>query len=449
MDHAILKSFFINGPTGLIICEADGRIIEINEAAAAILRAQFPPGIEDNILKNFDDDCRNQIRSLLNIPPDASAQSRHVILCGRSSAETYIRIDAQPFRDSSIDKKLVFLSLIDVSRESKELSETRMSEEKYRALVNFSGDAIVVFDFDSRVVEANVRAMSLFGYTKREFVGKRIDELYQGDLLQRHRAVYDEIRCNGSFMVDTSYIATRDQKMIPVNISGSVVEYGNKHLVQMIFRDITEQLKLQKELISISDRERLIVSQELHDGIGQVLTGMSYLIEKLIRRMRGKNTSEMKTLHDIHELARDALDKTRNITHGLVPVFANEEAMISSIMRLADDARRMFGVNVLLDLDGMPRGLSRDEMTQLYYIIKESLHNSVKHGSPKTIKVKWVADNGSYELSVRDDGLKGVLVPGRTGGMGMNIMKYRAGLIGAHLFSGFEGNGFMVKITKM
>ncbi len=414
-----------------------------------MLNAQLPPGIDDNILKYFDDESRNQIRSLLNIPSDASVQSHHVILRDRSSIGAYIRIDAQPFRDSSLDKKLVFLSLIDVTRESKELSETKMSEEKYRALVNFSGDAIVVFDFDARVVEANIKALSLFGYAKREFVGKRIDELYQGDLLQRHRAVYDEIRCNGSSMIDTSYIATRDQRMIPVNISGSVVEYGNRHLVQMIFRDITEQLKLQKELISIGDRERLIVSQELHDGIGQILTGMSYLIEKLIRRMRGKNTSEMNTLHDINELAREALDKTRNITHGLVPVFANVEAMISSIMRLADDARRMFGVDVLLDLDKMPRGLSRDEMTQLYYIIKESLHNSVKHGSPKMIKVKWFADNGSYELSVRDDGLKGVAAPRCTGGMGMNIMKYRAGLIGAHLFSGFEGNGFMVKITKI
>jgi len=175
---------------------------------------------------------------------------------------------------------------------------------------------------------------------------------------------------------------------------------------------------------------------------------MSYLIEKLIRRMKDKSSSEMKTMLDINELARDALEKTRNIIKGLVPVLASEEAMISSIMHLADDSKRMFGVDVVLDIDKMPRGLSQEEMTQLYYIIRESMHNSVKHGRPKTIQVKWFCENGGYELSVCDDGLKGVLTTGRTGGMGLNIMKYRAGLIGAHLFSGFEGNGFLVKITK-
>lgn len=569
MNDAMWKKYFINSPTASIICEADGRIVDINKVAGEILCALSPPRIGDSILKYFNNEDRDIIRSILDMPSDASIQSHHVSLRSNANENFYIRIDGRSFWDPSLQKKIIYLSLIDVTRDRKDLLETRLSEEKYRALVNFGGDAILVFDFDARVVEANIKALSLFGYAKREFVGKRIDELYRADLLKRHRAVYDEILSNGSAMVDASFIVTREGKLVPVNISGSVVEYSSRHLVQMIFRDITEQLKaeeeknrliselnqifsisaiglcligedltvlrsnsayerfiadgepvvgkkcyellrgigcdrqsclvfsnggiveyeyrnhsnekdaafliaevpfydekgtragilqsvtditeirkLEKELISISDRERFIVSQELHDGIGQVLTGMSYLIEKLIRRMKGKNNSEMKTLYDINELVRDALDKTRNIIKGLVPVLANEEVMISSIIHLADDARRMFGVNVQLDIDRMPRGLSMDEMTQLYYIIKESLHNSVKHGKPKTIKVKWFADNGSYELSVCDDGFKGVLVSGRSGGMGLNIMKYRAGLIGAHIFSGFEGNGFMVKITK-
>lgn len=447
MDDTILKSYFINNPAGSIICESDGKIIGMNRTAGEMLSAQPLPGDDDNIMNYFNDESRDQILCLLDMPPDASSDHR-ILTRVNFRGVSHIRIDARPFWDASLNKKIIFLSLIDVTRDKNDLLETRLSEEKYRALVNFGGDAILVFDFDARVVEANIRAMSLFGYPKREFVGKHIDELYQGDLLKRHRALYDEIITNGSAMVNASYIITRDQKLIPVNISGSVVEYGSRHLVQMIFRDITDQLKLEKELLSIGDRERFIVSQELHDGIGQVLTGMTYLIEKLIRKMKSKSASEMKTLFDINELAHDALEKTRNIIKGLVPVLANEEAMISSIMHLADDSRRMFGIEVQLDIERMPRNLSMEEMTQIYYIIKESLHNSVKHGNPKTIRVKWFAENGSYELSVHDDGLKGVLVPGRSGGMGLNIMKYRAGLIGAHLFSGFEGNGFMVKITK-
>ncbi len=569
MDDDILKNFFIHAPAGSIVCDAEGKIIAINRAAEEMLSVQFSPGIDANILNYFHTESRDHIRILLDMPPDASAAERHVIPLARSTGALYIRIEARTFWNSSLHKKLVFLSLIDVTREREDLFETRLSEEKYRALVNFGGDAIVVFDFDACVVEANIKALALFGYTKREFVGKHIDELYHGDLLSRHREVYNEILTNGSAMVDASYIITREQKLVPVNISGSVVEYGSLRFVQMIFRDITDQLKaeeeknrliselnqifsvsaiglcligmdrtilrsnsayerfiadrkpvvgkkcyelldglgcgreycrvfssggiaeyeyhnsrnekesaflissvlyhdekgtlvgilqsvteitqirkLEKEFLLIGDRERRIVSHELHDGIGQVLTGMSYLIEKLIRRMKGKNSSEMKTLCDISELARDALDKTRNIIKGLVPLFANHEAMISSIMHLVSDSKKMFDVDVLLDIDRMPRGLLQDEMTQLYYIIKESLHNSVKHGRPKTIRVHWVAENGGYQLSICDDGLREGGLPVWSDGMGLNIMRYRASLIGAHFFSGFEGNGFMVKITK-
>jgi signal transduction histidine kinase len=225
-------------------------------------------------------------------------------------------------------------------------------------------------------------------------------------------------------------------------------EKGNRAGILQAVTDITQMRKLEKELISISDRERLLISQELHDGIGQVLTGMSYLVEKLIRRMRGTNSSELKIVQDISSLTHEAIEKTRNITKGLMPVFVSKDAMFSSILHLADDIRQLFGIVVQLELAGMPDNLSRDEMTQLYYIIKEAIHNSVKHGHPSTISVTWISDNGSYELSIRDDGLKGILSVERSGGMGLNIMKYRAGLIGASLFSGFEGNGFLVRIKK-
>ncbi|MCX7679931.1 MAG: PAS domain S-box protein [Spirochaetes bacterium] len=565
-----LCNWFFHCPFGVVICTHEGTIVAANPPAIDILEKKAENSIfGKNIVTYFQEENRTKITSLLEASRYSQEISHQTVVFRKDNKEHFLFVNAKGMWDDQLHQYVIIFSFVDITSEKKELNEIKLSEEKYRALVNLGGDAILVFDENAFVVEVNIKAMALFGYSRKEFVGKNIDELYEGELLQHHRMVFNEILTTGSARLELSHIVTRDKKIIPVNISGSVVEYNRQLFVQMIFRDITEQIKaeeeknrliaelnqifsisaiglclvdesltiirtnsayknffsnglpiigkkcfeivkgnncnescceivrgkkmvefelrmnqmerelnyyivevpfynekgeqtgilqsvtditplrtLERELIQLSERERRHVSQELHDGIGQILTGMSYLIEKLVRRMKAKESFQMKMLLDINELAKDALEKTRNLVRGLVPVFTAKEDLLSSIAHIAEETKRLYGIRVELELTGMPQYLEGNEMTQLYYIIKEAVHNSIKHSKATEITVQWEGDSNWYELSIFDNGKSDVKSLAHSSGMGLDIMKYRAGLIGAQFFCGFEENGFTVRVKK-
>ena len=206
--------------------------------------------------------------------------------------------------------------------------------------------------------------------------------------------------------------------------------------VLAVGRDITQRRRLEKEIVDISTREQQRIGQDLHDGLGQELTGLGYLAQMLFCDLQQRDAPETETANQLADGVEKALDQTRTIARGLVPAEIDADGLLSSLEQLADQTEQRFGIACRFYCDTATLIDDTATAAQLFRIIREAVNNATKHARASRITIE--AQNGSDSLvfSIRDDGV-GLPTDSETSdGMGLRIMQYRAGVIGAVLSIG-------------
>src|SRR5271165_3744188 len=106
-------------------------------------------------------------------------------------------------------------------------------------------------------------------------------------------------------------------------------------LVSSAIRDITERKHLENTILEISGREQRRIGQDLHDGLGQHLTGVAFMSKVLEQKLREKALPEAAEAAKIVALVNQAIDKTRELSHGLLPVLSDAQGLMAALERLA------------------------------------------------------------------------------------------------------------------
>jgi PAS domain S-box-containing protein len=131
--------------------------------------------------------------------------------------------------------------------------ELRNSEQKYRALINEASDAIVLTDMNGRLLDVNRRAVDLLGFAKEELLQKNFMDLHpEGERNAVVSAFQIALRQGSSSLSDTA-IKRRDGATVPVDVTGSVIQIGDRKVVQGLFRDITERKKTEEVVRNIAE----------------------------------------------------------------------------------------------------------------------------------------------------------------------------------------------------
>ncbi len=210
--------------------------------------------------------------------------------------------------------------------------------------------------------------------------------------------------------------------------------------------DTTELKQLERTVLEISDREKQRIGRDLHDGLGQQITGMIYMAKALETSLTDGKTVELSGITRLAELGKQALDIARNLIEGLCPVDIDERGLITALDKLAALTEHTCGITCRFHSEEEILDLDRGMAIHLYRIAQEAVTNAVKHGCCKLIEIEMSVKQGQAHLSVRDDGMG--FTPGeeqKGEGMGIRIMQYRAGMIDAFLDVNSEpGNGTVV-----
>jgi PAS domain S-box-containing protein len=198
--------------------------------------------------------------------------------------------------------------------------------------------------------------------------------------------------------------------------------------------DITERKRLEEAILEIGDQERQRIGLDLHDSLGQHLTGIAFMSKGLAHKLLKNGLPEAEEAKKIAEWANQAISQARNLARGLYPVELSRHGLIPALEELAANTRSLFHVSCELQVQPsalVPNGVAA---MHLYRITQEALDNAIRHGRARRISIHLTAGPGTIELRVRDDG-SGVAENGlgRRPGMGIPIMKYRAGMIGGSL----------------
>ncbi|MDY0149212.1 MAG: histidine kinase [Kiritimatiellia bacterium] len=190
-----------------------------------------------------------------------------------------------------------------------------------------------------------------------------------------------------------------------------------------------ERRELEDEVLRISGHEKARMGRDLHDSLGQKLTGTMFLFKAFRQRVDTGTTPEAE---QIAATLRDAISQVRRIARGLAPVTLTEEGLPDALRRLAEETTAVFQkkVEFYSEREGRPRDAATAE--HLYLIAQEALHNALKHGEPTHVVLTLDYDERSGILTIEDDG-RGMAQPkpdDREGGSGLRIMRHRAEVFG-------------------
>ena len=191
--------------------------------------------------------------------------------------------------------------------------------------------------------------------------------------------------------------------------------------------------ELEKEILEISDRERQRLGQDLHDGLCQHLAGIELMSQVLEQKLAPKSKADAARVADIAKHVRDAISQTRLLARGLFPVTLESEGLRSALEELAVNTEKIFGINCRLESRGEMKMTDLAAATHLYRIAQEAVSNAFKHGKAKDVTIELDCEPDRVTLSVKDNGVGFSREAANNKGMGLRIMRYRAGMLAGTL----------------
>jgi signal transduction histidine kinase len=196
---------------------------------------------------------------------------------------------------------------------------------------------------------------------------------------------------------------------------------------------LVANMRLEQQIIEIGDDERRRIGHDLHDGLGQHLTGISLLSETMAQQLEMGHSPDPTTIETVTRLVSEAVRITRDLAKSLSPVTLETDGLRAAIEELADTASDLFGIECNCEIDEKAPSLNRSQSLHVFRIVQEAVNNSVRHGKAKHVLIKLACDDKSLIVSVADDGSGLSQKTTSNPGLGLRIMQYRARMLDASL----------------
>jgi signal transduction histidine kinase len=195
-------------------------------------------------------------------------------------------------------------------------------------------------------------------------------------------------------------------------------------------RELARRQQLEREIAVVAEEERNRVGRELHDSLGQHLTGTGLLAETIAKQLEKENNAIRITARKVVKLIDQGIELTREIARGLYSSELDGDGLFSaleSLSRSAGNGR----VKCEFEHSGKPPR-SKELATQLYWVAREAVTNALKHAEPQNVRIQLQTTDDYVRLKVEDDG-RGLRQDAMRNGIGLKVMAKRAELAGGTL----------------
>ncbi len=370
-----------------------------------------------------------------------------------------------------------FARMIAVDLHSGEQAELlEASQQRLSAVMQAANDAIVCADQVGRVFLWNRAAERMFGYPAEEIVGQTLDRIIPPRLRVAHSQAMQRLRDTGQStrLGSTTEVVgmRRDGGEFPLELSLAVGRTAEGAFFTGIIRDITqrkdaeralqetlaelelrvdlrtaqlaaindelrheiaERQRLEREILDLSTAEQQRIGRELHDGLGQELTGLGYLARSLQQKLAKKGLDEAAMAAELARGIPRVLAQVRDVSRALVSWEVNGAEFVSALYALVAAIEEQTDIICHCEIAEASPVPDDRVAVQLYRIAQESLNNAVKHAQAQRIALSWRAEPETLVLEILDDGVGLDLSSARTAGSGLRIMEYRVRTLGGVL----------------
>ena len=447
MESERLLSITFGGISdGVISCNREGGIQLINSAARKMLDLEQSDYIGRSIRAlpvRFENSFEAKLSNPLDFSghmEDGEVSGRYFIVLKKRRFPVVCTVSVLKDENGKISGYILILRNIE--------EEYRIQEMQSRlaSIVETSEDAIIGSTPEGTIISWNRGAQILFGYDQGEVEGKNLSILVPDFYPNEIPDVLDRLR-NGEVLDHYETLRARKNGgvlFMSIKISPIRDSRDNLIAVSLIARDISKRKQLEKELLEIEDRERSRIGQDLHDSLGQQLTGILLRVKALEGKLiKSKNMENVEDTREIQQLVRTAVEQTREMAKGLVPVTLQTNGLVEALQELSLYCQSMYGIATKFEHSHGPIALKPSVEVQLYHICQEALTNAIKHSGASSVLVSLELDTTEIVLTIHDNG-NGISEE-NSKGLGLRIMQYRANMVGGHLsVIGNEGWGTAV-----
>jgi PAS domain S-box-containing protein len=211
--------------------------------------------------------------------------------------------------------------------------------------------------------------------------------------------------------------------------------------------DITRRKELEREVLEIVAREQRQIGQELHDGVGQELTGLGLMAQSLALRL-SEDAAEKRVVLRLVAGFDTLRRRVRELSRGLIPVHVESRGLSAALDDLAAGTTDVSGISVIAECPEWVELSDHESAVHLFRIAQEAVGNALRHARPQHIRLSLLTEPNGLRLRIKDDGIGIQSGPDQSDGLGLRIMKYRAELIGGVLqITPSQGGGTVVTCT--
>src|SRR5215213_152036 len=315
--------------------------------------------------------------------------------------------------------------------------------------------ALFALDPAGRIMTWNLGAQRIKGYAPEEIIGRHFSVFYTPDAVARGWPA-EELRLatrEGRFE-DEGWRVRKDGSRFWANVIVTALrdDSGNLRGFATVIRDISERKELETAILEIAEREQQRIGHDLHDGLGQELTGIAFLSKVLQETLASRGAMEAGDAGNIAAMVNRAIGQTRELARGLYPAELETGGLLAALKQLAFRVDKLYALSCDLEYDDTAAGAVTDMgvARHVFRIAQEAVTNAVRHSKAKRIwiSLRSSADARDLTLTVKDDGVgpppaadtpetvrSAALEAARDGtsGLGLHLMSYRARMIGGQL----------------
>ena len=297
---------------------------------------------------------------------------------------------------------------------------TRTTLQRLHAgLIETIQDALLLSDAQGCIRIANPAAERLLSHCTARLVGMNIMQLdaVAADAIDAARGLRDVTRW--------SWTGVGPQNR-SLDCRSQTVTVGHQPFVLTLLTDVTEEVRLRQK------RDQM--TRDLHDGLGQDLTGLSLMLRNLERTLPPELAVQRETVDSMLSIVRQMLDDTRAIAQGGAPSRIPLSQLSIALDQLARRSAARAGIEVQC-ASAIMAALPASEAigTNLYRIAQEATTNALRHANAARIRIQFEARADLLQLTVEDDGCGFAPYDAHHDGAGLANMRNRAAAIGAQL----------------
>jgi PAS domain S-box-containing protein len=323
----------------------------------------------------------------------------------KNGSPVYVEINATLIRaaDGNITEVLATSRNIEVRKAVEKA--LRESEEKLRTIFNTANDGIILLDIYFNILDINHAAYSKSGFSKEESLNQNISCLLNTESTNILRYQTELLKSGSSAHNFEAEFLIKAGGVLPVEITATEINFGGQEGVLLVARDISERKQLERELlnsvINTEEQDRLKFSQELHDGIGPIISAIKMYIQLILTPETSMDTVEI--AKEAEKLIDEASCTVREISYKLSPHILQNYGLVEAVKAYIDRVSESRNLKITFKFNSESR-FSEITETIIYRVLCECFNNSIKHAQARNIDVTLELTGNLLQVNYVDNG---------------------------------------------